>query len=180
MYRGSQGAVVGKKARTFKVCATLGCTETFHPFRALWWVGGELMVLVGLLFFFCVKRTPVCVCVCVCVCRIQNLHWGLKRLWAGNDCCCKTSRLVSPQLSGFTTGRSSHILPVTSHPLVKHGQSHHTWILSYLMISEGFPSTLRFLFRGQSHTRLCRGVFVLQWHPPLGVQHSYYLRYKGF
>lgn len=149
MYRGSQGAVVGKKARTFKVCATLGCTETFNPFRALWRVEGELMVLVGLLFFFCVKRTPVCVWLC-----------AEYKTSAGDWRGCGQVMIVAVRPTGLFPHncQGSRLedrlvyLPVASHPPVKHGQPHHTWILFYLMISEGFPSTLRVFSSGVGAT----------------------------
>lgn len=136
------------------------------------------MVLVGVaVLFLCEKDSSVC----VAVCRIQNLRWGLKRLWAGNDCCCKTNRLVSPQLSGFTTGRSSRIFTsyITSPGQTRTASSHMNTLLLNDIRRFSFNITC-FLFGGQSHTRLYRGVFVLQWHPPLFVQHSYYLRDKGF
>lgn len=111
------------------------------------------MVLVGVaVLFLCEKDSSVC----VAVCRIQNLRWGLKRLWAGNDCCCKTNRLVSPQLSGFTTGRSSRIFTscITSPGQTRTASSHMNTLLLNDIRRFSFNITLFSLRGSEPHSAL--------------------------
>lgn len=154
--------MLGKKASPFKVCATLGCTETSNPNRVLWHTREN-------------SQSPICVCFCcvstqseyksstgnligcgkitivaarppVCfpslsVCfhqqswTLTKCHWA--RHWTYEGLEHKNIPSITPQVKCTQFGGKS--------PLID------AWLLSpVLIILEGNPFTLSFSFQGPS------------------------------